>query len=226
MDQVYIEDISKYVGQEVTVKGWLYNKRSSGKIRFLLIRDGTGLIQAVLSESDVPKEIFQLYDEITQESSIIVKGVVRKEERSPGGYELSLRDIKIVQIAEEYPITHKPHGITFLMDHRHLWFRSSRQHSILRVRSEVIKACRNYFDERGYVLVDSPILTPAACEGTTTLFETDYFGEKVFLTQSGQLYLEPAAMALGKVYCFGPTFRAEKSKTRRHLLEFWMVEPE
>ena len=226
MDQVYIEDISKYVGQEVTVKGWLYNKRSSGKIRFLLIRDGTGLIQAVLSESDVPEEIFQLYDKVTQESSLIVKGVVRKEERSPGGYELFLRDIKIVQIAEEYPITPKSHGVTFLMDHRHLWFRSSRQHSILRIRSEVIKACRNYFDERGYVLIDSPILTPAACEGTTTLFETDYFGEKVFLTQSGQLYLEPAAMALGKVYCFGPTFRAEKSKTRRHLLEFWMVEPE
>ncbi len=226
MDQVYIEDISKYVGQEVTVKGWLYNKRSSGKIRFLLIRDGTSFIQAVLSESDVPNKIFQLYDKLTQESSLIVKGVVRKEERSPGGYELSLKDIKIVQIAEEYPITPKPHGITFLMDHRHLWFRSSRQHSILRVRSEVIKACRNYLDERGYVLIDSPILTPAACEGTTTLFETDYFGEKVFLTQSGQLYLEPAAMALGKVYCFGPTFRAEKSKTRRHLLEFWMVEPE
>lgn len=226
MDQVYIEDISKYVGQEVTVKGWLYNKRSSGKIRFLLIRDGTGLIQGVLSESDVAEEIFQLYDKITQESSIIVKGVVRKEARSPGGYELSLKDIKIVQIAEDYPITPKPHGVTFLMDHRHLWFRSSRQRSILRVRSELIKACRDYFDERGYVLIDSPILTPAACEGTTTLFETDYFGEKVYLSQSGQLYLEPAAMALGKVYCFGPTFRAEKSKTRRHLLEFWMVEPE
>jgi len=226
MKQVYIEDISQYVGQEVTVKGWLYNKRSSGKIRFLLIRDGTGVIQGVLSKGDVPDEVFDLYDKLTQESSIIVKGLVRKEERSPGGYELSLREVEVVQIAENYPITPKPHGVTFLMDHRHLWFRSSRQHSILKVRSELIKACRNYFDERGYVLIDSPILTPAACEGTTTLFETDYFGEKVYLSQSGQLYLEPAAMALGKVYCFGPTFRAEKSKTRRHLLEFWMLEPE
>jgi len=226
MKQVYIEDISQYVGQEVTIKGWLYNKRSSGKIRFLLIRDGTGIIQGVLSKGDVPDEVFDLYDKITQESSIIVKGLVRKEERSPGGYELSLKEAQIVQIAENYPITPKPHGVTFLMDHRHLWFRSSRQHNILKVRSELIKACRNYFDERGYVLIDSPILTPAACEGTTTLFETDYFGEKVYLSQSGQLYLEPAAMAFGKVYCFGPTFRAEKSKTRRHLLEFWMVEPE
>ena len=226
MDQVYIEDISRYVGREVTIKGWLYNKRSSGKIRFLLIRDGTGIIQGVLYKSEVPDEVFDLYDQVTRESSIIVRGLVRKEERSPGGYELSLKDLQIVQLAEDYPITPKPHGVTFLMDHRHLWLRSSRQHSILRVRSELIKACRDYFDNRGYVLIDSPILTPAACEGTTTLFETDYFGEKVFLSQSGQLYLEPAAMAFGKVYCFGPTFRAEKSKTRRHLLEFWMVEPE
>ena len=226
MEQVYIEDISRYVGQEVTIKGWLYNKRSSGKIRFLLIRDGTGIIQGVLSKGDVPEEVFDLYHKVTQESSIIVKGLVRKEERSPGGYELSLRDLQIVQVAEDYPITPKTHGVTFLMDNRHLWLRSSRQHSILRVRSELIQACRDYFDERGYILIDSPILTPAACEGTTTLFETDYFGEKVFLSQSGQLYLEPAAMSFGKVYCFGPTFRAEKSKPRRHLLEFWMLEPE
>jgi len=226
MEQVYIEDISRYVNKEVTIKGWLYNKRSSGKIRFLLIRDGTGIIQGVLSKGDVPEEVFDLYDKATHESSLIVKGLVRKDERSPGGYELSIRDLQIVQVAEDYPITPKSHGVTFLMDHRHLWLRSSRQHSILRVRSELIQACRNYFDERGYVLIDSPILTPAACEGTTTLFETDYFGEKVFLSQSGQLYLEPAAMSFGKVYCFGPTFRAEKSKTRRHLLEFWMVEPE
>jgi len=226
MDFVYISDIGKFEGKEITLKGWVYNKRSSGKIRFLLIRDGTGIIQGVLSEEEGGKEFFEIFDKLTQESSLIVKGRVRADRRAPGGYELLVSDLKAVQIAEPYPISPKEHGVAFLMEHRHLWLRSSRQHAILQIRNEIIKGTRDFFDERGFVLIDAPILTPSACEGTTTLFETDYFGEKAYLSQSGQLYMEAAAMAFGKVYCFGPTFRAEKSKTRRHLMEFWMIEPE
>jgi asparaginyl-tRNA synthetase len=226
MDQIYISDVSKHEGQEVTIRGWLYNKRSSGKLWFLLVRDGSGIIQSVVSQSDVSEASFLACEQATQESSIIVTGKVAEDKRAPGGYELQIREIQIVQIAEEYPITPKEHGTPFLMDHRHLWLRSSRQSAILKIRHEIIKACRDFFDNRGFVLVDAPIFTPAACEGTTTLFETDYFDSKAYLTQSGQLYMEAAALALGKVYCFGPTFRAEKSKTRRHLTEFWMIEPE
>ncbi|NMB45988.1 MAG: asparagine--tRNA ligase [Firmicutes bacterium] len=226
MGQAYIEELSQYEGQEVTIKGWVYNRRSSGKIQFLLVRDGTGMVQAVMVKKEVSPETFALGRELAQESSIIVKGIVRPDERAPGGYELTLTDLELVHMADEYPITPKEHGVEFLMDHRHLWLRSRRQHAILRIRSEIIKAIRDFLDDRGFVLIDAPLLTPAACEGTTTLFETDYFEEKAFLAQSGQLYMEAAAMAFGKVYCFGPTFRAEKSKTRRHLMEFWMVEPE
>jgi len=223
---VYVENIGAYVGQEVEIKGWVYNHRSSGKIQFLLIRDGTGIIQGVVIDNLVSADVFSLAAGLTQESSVVVRGEVKADKRAPGGYELTVADIELVQRAEDYPITPKEHGVDFLLDHRHLWIRSPRQHAILRIRSEVVKACRDFLDDRGFTLVDAPLLTPAACEGTTTLFETDYFGEKAFLTQSGQLYMEAAAMALGKVYCFGPTFRAEKSKTRRHLMEFWMVEPE
>jgi len=226
MEKVYIENISNFSGTEVTIKGWLYNKRSSGKLWFLLIRDGTGIIQAVISKGDVDEESFNNCEALTQESSLMVKGLVNPDKRAPGGYEMHTKKLEIIQIAEDYPITPKKHGTTFLMDHRHLWLRSSRQYAILRVRQEIIKACRDYLDGEGFVLLDTPIFTPAACEGTTTLFETDYFGSKAYLTQSGQLYNEANAMAFGKVYCFGPTFRAEKSKTRRHLTEFWMVEPE
>jgi asparaginyl-tRNA synthetase len=223
----YVEDLPKYVGQEVTLQGWLYNKRSSGKIKFPILRDGTGMVQGVVLKNQVSDEVFHRVDELTQESSFIMKGTVRKEDRAPGGYELDVTDIQIISIARDYPITPKEHGIEFLMDRRHLWLRSSRQHAILRIRHQIIKAIREFFDNRGFVLVDSPIFTPAACEGTSTLFETDYFDlGKAYLTQSGQLYAEAAAMAFGKVYTFGPTFRAEKSKTRRHLTEFWMVEPE
>ncbi|MFQ5705913.1 MAG: asparagine--tRNA ligase [bacterium] len=224
--QTYISDLSKHVGQEVSVYGWLYNKRSSGKLWFLLIRDGSGILQAVAFRGDVGEEIFEQCEQVTQESSVIVSGTVNADKRAPGGYELQLRGIQILQLARDYPITPKEHGTTFLMDYRHLWLRSSRQHAILRIRHEVVRACRDFFDQRGFVLLDAPIFTPAACEGTTTLFETDYFGSKAYLTQSGQLYMEAGAMAFGKVYCFGPTFRAEKSKTRRHLTEFWMIEPE
>ena len=226
MERVYVEDVGQHEGQEVAIYGWLYNKRSSGKIQFLLIRDGTGIIQAVASRADIGDDAFAAADHLGQESSLIVTGKVRADKRAPGGYELTVTGLKIIQDAQDYPITPKEHGVDFLLSHRHLWLRSSRQHAILRVRAEVIRACRNFLDERGFVLVDSPILTPASVEGTTTLFETDYFGEKAFLSQSGQLYQEAAAMALGRVYCFGPTFRAEKSKTRRHLMEFWMIEPE
>jgi asparaginyl-tRNA synthetase len=221
-----VEELGQHVDQEVGLHGWLYNKRSSGKVRFLEVRDGTGIVQAVMVKSELPAEVFDRYEVLTQESSIIVHGRVRADARAPGGYELSLTDLQIVQIAQEYPITPKEHGIEFLMDHRHLWLRSRRQHAILRVRSEIVKAARDWLDEHGFILIDAPILTPNAVEGTTTLFETDYFDEKAYLTQSGQLYMEAAAMAHGKVYCFGPTFRAEKSKTRRHLTEFWMLEPE
>ncbi|MCH7754253.1 asparagine--tRNA ligase [candidate division KSB1 bacterium] len=225
-DRVYISDISKHADQEVKIKGWLYNKRSSGKLWFLQVRDGSGHIQAVAFKGDVSEEVFQSCAEVTQESAIIVTGKVSEDKRAPSGYELQMKDVQIVHLAEEYPISPKEHGSTFLMDHRHLWLRSSKQNAILRIRHEVIRACRDFFDSRGFVLIDAPIFTPNACEGTTTLFETEYFGSKAYLTQSGQLYMEAGAMAFGKVYCFGPTFRAEKSKTRRHLTEFWMIEPE
>ncbi len=224
--QVYIEDLHEHAGADVTVKGWVYNSRSGGKIQFILVRDGTGVVQSVVLKNQVTPEVFELAAALTQESSVIVTGAAGADSRAPGGYELTVTDLQVVQQAAEYPITPKEHGVEFLMDHRHLWLRSSRQHAILRVRSEIIRSCREYFDNRGFTLVDSPILTPAAVEGTTTLFETDYFEEKAYLSQSGQLYAEAAAMAVGKAYCFGPTFRAEKSKTRRHLMEFWMIEPE
>jgi asparaginyl-tRNA synthetase len=226
-DQVYISDIAKHVGQEVTIKGWLYNIRSSGKLMFPQLRDGSGIIQGVLFKKNVSETVWETCKTLTQESAVIVKGTPRTDERAPGGFELDVTDISIVQLAEDYPITPKEHGIEFLMDHRHLWLRSRRQHAILKVRAEIIRAVRDFFDDRDFTLCDTPIFTPAACEGTTTLFECNYFDdEKAYLTQSGQLYNEATAMAFGKVYCFGPTFRAEKSKTRRHLTEFWMVEPE
>jgi asparaginyl-tRNA synthetase len=224
--RVYVGDIAQHEGQEVTLKGWLYNKRSSGKLHFLQVRDGTGVIQCVMFKGDVSPETFQAADHISQESSMIVTGTVRADARSALGFELAVKDLQLVQEAHDYPITPKEHGVAFLLDHRHLWLRSARQHALLRVRSEVIKACRDYFDDQGFTLLDAPIFTPAACEGTSTLFPVDYFGDTVYLTQSGQLYMEAGAMAFGKVYCFGPTFRAEKSKTRRHLTEFWMIEPE
>lgn len=223
---VYIEDVHRHVGEEITVKGWVYNRTDKGKLRFLWIRDGTGIIQAVVFQKNVPADVFAAADSVTQESSVVVTGVVREDPRAPGGYELDTHHFQIFQLAEDYPITPKEHGVAFLMEHRHLWLRSPRQTAVLRVRHEIIRAVRDFFDNRGFVLVDTPILTPAACEGTTTLFELDYFGEKAYLSQSGQLYNEAACMAVGRTYCFGPTFRAEKSKTRRHLMEFWMVEPE
>ena len=227
MKWVYVEDLKDHVGEEVEIRGWVYNKRSSGRVRFLLVRDGTGIVQATAWSKEKDNPLFRTFDTLTQESSVIIRGKVKEERRAPGGYEIELKEIIPVQIAVDYPITPKEHGVGFLMAHRHLWLRSSRQHAIMRIRHEIIKAIRDFFDEeKKFTLVDAPILTPAACEGTTTLFETDYFGEKAYLSQSGQLYMEAAAMALGKVYCFGPTFRAEKSKTRRHLMEFWMVEPE
>ena len=226
MPVVYIEDIARYVGQEVRVRGWLRTHRSSGKVQFLTVRDGTGDLQAVVSKGVVGEEQFAQSASLTQESSLILTGTVKADKRAQGGYELEVTRIEPIQIAEPYPIQPKEHGVGFLMEHRHLWLRSSRQHAILRIRHEIIRACRNFFDDRGFVLVDAPIFTPNACEGTTTLFQTDYFDDKAYLTQSGQLYSEATAAAFGKVYCFGPTFRAEKSKTRRHLMEFWMVEPE
>ena len=226
MTQVYINQLNNYKDKEVTLKGWLYNKRSSGKMQFLLVRDGTGIVQCVLFKGDASEELFNLCETISQESSIIVSGKVREDKRSPSGVELTILDINVVQKAEEYPISLKSHGPDFLLGNRHLWIRSKKQHATLRIRDEVVKAIRDYFYERDFVLIDAPVFTPAACEGTTTLFEVDYFDDKAYLTQSGQLYMEAACMAFGKVYCFGPSFRAEKSKTRKHLTEFWMVEPE
>ncbi len=226
MHHVYIQDIAEHVEKEVTLKGWLYNKTDKGKLRFLLIRDGTGVIQAVVFQKNVSPEVFQATDTLTQESSLTVTGTIRQDDRALGGFEMDVNHLEVVQLAEPYPITPKEHGTSFLMDNRHLWLRSARQHSIMRVRSEIIKACRDFLDNRGFTLVDTPIITPAACEGTTTLFGLDYFEEKAYLTQSGQLYNEAACISVGKTYCFGPTFRAEKSKTRRHLMEFWMIEPE
>lgn len=221
-----IGQIGSHAGQTVTLRGWLRGKRSSGKLLFLQVRDGTGTIQCTLFRPEISSEAFEAAVHLGQESSLEVTGEVRPDPRAPGGHELSVRDVRVVAVAADYPITPKEHGTAFLLDHRHLWLRSRRQNAILRIRSSVVRACREYLDDRGFTLVDAPIFTPAACEGTTTLFAVDYFGEPAYLTQSGQLYIEAAAMALGKVYCFGPTFRAEKSKTRRHLTEFWMVEPE
>ena len=224
-----IREIGRHEGQIVTIRGWLYNLRESGKLLFPIFRDGSGVIQGVVAKNAVSPEMFDSVKKLTQESSVVVTGKVRADKRAPGGYELDVSEVQIVQPVPEsdpFPISLKEHGVDFLMEHRHLWVRTPRQASILRVRAEVIKAARDFFDDRGFILTDPPILTPAACEGTSTLFEVDYFGDPAFLTQSGQLYIEATAMALGKVYSFGPTFRAEKSKTRRHLTEFWMVEPE
>ena len=224
-----IAEIGKHDGQTVTVRGWLYNLRESGKLLFPQFRDGSGLIQGVVPKNAVTPAVFDAVKTLTQESSVIVEGKVRADKRAPGGYELDVANVQVVQRVPEsdpYPITPKEHGTDFLMEHRHLWVRSQRQAAILRVRAEIIKAVRDFFDEHGFTLTDPPIITPAACEGTSTLFPVDYFDEQAYLTQSGQLYIEATAMALGKVYSFGPTFRAEKSKTRRHLTEFWMVEPE
>ena len=224
-----ISEIGKHDGQSVTIRGWLYNLRESGKLLFPQFRDGSGIIQGVVPKNAVTPEVFDAIKTLTQESSVIVEGKVRADKRAHGGYELDVANVQVIQRVPEsdpYPITPKEHGTDFLMEHRHLWVRSQRQAAILRVRAEIIKAARDFFDDRGFTLTDPPIITPAACEGTSTLFPVDYFDEQAFLTQSGQLYVEATAMALGKVYSFGPTFRAEKSKTRRHLTEFWMVEPE
>jgi asparaginyl-tRNA synthetase len=224
---VDIAGLSGYVGQTVTLRGWVHHLRSSGKVRFIVLRDGAGLAQGVLVKGALPEEDFQAYDRLTLEGSLMVQGRVKAEPRAPGGFELEVARLTALSPAPDYPISPKEHGVGFLMDHRHLWLRAPRQQAILRVRDELSRACRDFFHERGFVLIDTPILTPTCCEGTTTLFETDYLDRgKAYLSQSGQLYLEAAAMALGRVYCFGPTFRAEKSKTRRHLMEFWMVEAE
>ncbi|MCD6168058.1 MAG: asparagine--tRNA ligase [Caldisericia bacterium] len=226
MNWVYIEDLKEHEGEDVEVRGWLYNSRFSGKLVFLIVRDGTGFAQGVVSLKDVGEEVFERAKKATLESTIVVRGTVRADKRAPGGYEILVKDVEILHLTEDYPIGPKEHGVGFLMAHRHLWLRSKKQWAIQRIRNELIKAIRDFFYERKFVEFDSPILTPSACEGTTTLFDIDYFGEKAYLSQSGQLYNEVGAAALGKVYCFGPTFRAEKSKTRRHLMEFWMVEPE
>ncbi len=224
---VYIEDIARHVGSPVTIKGWLANRRSSGKIHFLQVRDGSGFIQAVMSKAQVGDDTFEVAGHLSQESAIIVHGAARADARAPGGFELDVTGLELVSAATDFPITPKEHGVDFLMDRRHLWIRSQRQQAVLRIRHEVIDAVRDYFNNLGFVLADTPIFTPSACEGTTTLFPVQYFDDATaYLTQSGQLYNEANAMALGRVYCFGPTFRAEKSKTRRHLTEFWMVEPE
>jgi len=221
-----IRDVSAHVGQTVTIGCWLHRKRSSGKIAFLQLRDGTGFIQGVLTKNEVEGDVWAAADKLTQESSLWATGVVREDPRSPSGYELTLTGVDIIHLTSDYPITPKEHGVDFLMDHRHLWLRSPKQHAILTIRAQIVRAIQEFFDTRGFTQVDAPILTPTSAEGTTNLFHTKYFDEDAFLTQSGQLYMEAAAMALGKVYSFGPTFRAEKSKTRRHLIEFWMIEPE
>ncbi len=226
---IQIADIARYDGQEVTVQGWLYNRTDKGRLQFLLVRDGTGIAQCVAFKKELPEEMFEAARSLTQESSLRLSGTVRHDERAPGypgKYEIGVSKLEVIQLAEEYPIQPKEHGVEFLMDHRHLWLRSLRQWAILRVRATIIRTIRNWLDSHGYLLVDTPILTPAAGENTTTLFEIDYFGEPAYLAQTGQLYNEANIGAFGKVYCFGPTFRAEKSKTRRHLMEFWMVEPE
>jgi len=227
MQKITISDLGKYVGQEVTLRGWLFNKRSSGKIKFIILRDGTGYLQCVYFKGNLTEEVFDKADKIGQESSIEVTGKVKLEPRAPGGYELDATNLNVIAEAHDYPISPKEHGIEFLLDNRHLWLRSSKQVAIMKIRHRIVKAIRDFFDDRGFTLMDPPILTPSACEGTSTLFETPYFDlGNAYLTQSGQLYAEAGAMALGKVYTFGPVFRAEKSKTRRHLTEFWMIEPE
>jgi asparaginyl-tRNA synthetase len=227
MQKIHISDLKDFVGQEVTLRGWLFNKRSSGKVKFVILRDGTGYLQCIYFKGAVSEEIFNEADKIGQESSIEVTGKVKEEPRAVGGYELDASDLKVIQNAHDYPITPKEHGIEFLLDHRHLWLRSKKQVAVLKIRHRIVKAIRDFFDDRGFTLMDPPILTPNAVEGTSTLFKTEYFDlGSAYLTQSGQLYAEAGAMALSKVYTFGPTFRAEKSKTRRHLTEFWMVEPE
>src|SRR3954469_10526228 len=226
MSTVRIKDLPQHVGEKVTIDGWLYNKRTSGKLQFPIVRDGSGYLQCVVFKKEVTEETWAAADAATQEASVRVTGTVREEGRAPGGVELGVETFEILGAAAEYPISPKEHGPDFLMNPRHLWLRSSKQHAVLRIRNEVEKGIRDFFYDRDFVLIDSPILTANAAEGTSTLFETDYFGEKAYLSQSGQLYLEPAAASFGRVYCFGPTFRAEKSKTRRHLMEFWMVEPE
>ena len=223
----HIDEIAQHDGRSVTVRGWLHNRRSSGKIHFLIVRDGSGFIQAVMSKATVGEELFQQTGHLSQETAIVLEGMVRADTRAPGGYEVDVASLLVVDLARDYPITPKEHGVDFLLDRRHLWIRSERQHAILRVRHTVINAVRDFFNSHGFILADTPVFTPAACEGTTTLFPVSYFDHATaYLTQSGQLYNEANAMALGRVYCFGPTFRAEKSKTRRHLTEFWMVEPE
>jgi asparaginyl-tRNA synthetase len=227
MAHVYIEDIGRHEGEEVTIKGWLHNRRSSGKIHFLILRDGSGFIQGVMSKAAVGDEMFKAADHLSQETSLIVTGAARADKRAPSGYEIDVKHVEVVGESHEFPITPKEHGVDYLLDRRHLWIRTERQQAILRIRHEIINAVRDFFNGRGFILADTPIFTPAACEGTTTLFPAQYFDDQTaYLTQSGQLYNEANAMALGRVYCFGPTFRAEKSKTRRHLTEFWMVEPE
>lgn len=227
--EILIGDIAQYEGQEVTIQGWLYNKTGKGKLQFLKVRDGTGIIQCVAFKKEMPEEAFETARRLTQESSIAVTGTVRKDERAPGvpgGYEIGLNDVQIIHLADEYPIGNKEHGVEFLMENRHLWVRSSRQWAILRIRATVVRAIRNWLDDHGYILVDTPILSSSAGENSTDLFEVDYFGQPAYLAQTGQLYNEANMASFGKVYCFGPTFRAERSKTRRHLIEFWMVEPE
>lgn len=226
MQKTYIADLKDHVGKTVTLLGWTYNFRSSGKIKFLLLRDGTGLCQCVYFKGECEDSALEVFSQLSQECTVKVTGVVKEEKRSPGGYELSAQTLEILAPSVDYPITPKEHGTDYLMNHRHLWLRSKRQHAVMRVRAEIVAAIRDFFDGRGFTLLDAPIFTPNACEGTSTLFETQYFDTKAYLSQSGQLYMEAGAAALGKVYCFGPTFRAEKSKTRRHLIEFWMVEPE
>lgn len=221
-----IDALPGKAGQEVRLLGWLHNRRSSGKLEFLQVRDGSGIVQCVASKADLPEDVFARCAALTQESAIAVTGLVREDRRAPSGVELTLTDLEVIAPSHDYPITPKEHGTPFLLDHRHLWIRSQRQHAILRVRHTLVDACRDFLNRDGFILCDAPIFTPSACEGTTTLFETQYFDEKAYLTQSGQLYNEATAAAFGKTYCFGPTFRAEKSKTRRHLIEFWMVEPE
>jgi len=221
-----IRSLNEKVGQEVLLQGWLYNRRSSGKLEFLQVRDGTGTVQCVAAKAELPEEVFARCASVTQESAVRVRGLVREDRRAPSGVELTLTNLEIVSESRDYPITPKEHGTPFLLDHRHLWIRSQRQHAILKIRHTLVDACRSFLNAEGFILADAPIFTPNACEGTTTLFETQYFDEKAYLTQSGQLYNEATAAAFGKTYCFGPTFRAEKSKTRRHLIEFWMVEPE
>jgi len=228
-DAIRIQDISQHVGEKVTLQAWLYNRTDKGRLQFLQVRDGTGFAQCVVFKKEVSPEVFEAATSLTQESSLVVTGTVRADDRAPGipgGFEVGVTDLQVLQVAQDYPIQPKEHGVEFLMDNRHLWIRSQRQWAVLRVRATVIRAIRDWLDDNGFVNMDTPILTPAACEGTTTLFETDYFGEPAFLAQSGQLYNEADIYAFKRVYCFGPTFRAEKSKTRRHLTEFWMVEPE